>query len=206
MITERLLSQIFSDQYDGYRPTPLEAPNGDGKIDEAKRYAHIALKYQHADPKVQDKLDCLLVAAHAKAVRVAHALGVPEAFMPKIAYGALRVLDYPPGAGSHVHTDMGLFTVCLYRGHPKCLQGDFHELPEAVKAIDDKTHIGELGELVGLGPATRHWVVASEERQVSMVYFAIPDWAAVLPDGRTVGEYLVERLGRSRKERLQEPG
>lgn len=32
----------------------------------------------------------------------------------------------------------------------------------------------------------------------SIVFFAIPDHAAVLPSGETVGEWLEERLARSR--------
>jgi hypothetical protein len=73
-------------------------------------------------------------------------------------------------------------------------------------------HIGEIGELVGLGPATPHRVPARPYTQQSIVYFAMPSHAARLPmtsarGGQTVentwrpatvGEWLKERLARSR--------
>jgi hypothetical protein len=57
-----------------------------------------------------------------------------------------------------------------------------------------------MGTLVGMGQATPHEVLASETRQFSIVYFAIPDWAAVLPGGVTVLDWLNERMARSRTE------
>jgi hypothetical protein len=38
---------VFQPQYPGYRPTIVESPNGDGKVDTEKRYAHVAPKYRH---------------------------------------------------------------------------------------------------------------------------------------------------------------
>lgn len=80
------------------------------------------------------------------------------------------------------------------------------------EAISPGLHIGEIGELVGLGPATPHRVPARPYAQKSIVYFAMPDHAAQLPgtgaggfppqyvgaNGPTVGEWLRERIARSR--------
>jgi hypothetical protein len=50
------------------------------------------------------------------------ALGVPREFMPSYEHSALRVLEYPPGAGSAPHTDVGLLTLNLYRDQPEYLR------------------------------------------------------------------------------------
>lgn len=201
MITDALLNELFSPRYPGYRPDEVESPNGDGKRDETKRYAHIALKYQHPNREVQGHFDRYLLSAHLLAVRVAGEMSVPASYWPSIAHGALRVIEYPVGAYTHEHTDMDLFTVCLHRSHPEGLEGDFHTLPPAVAAIDSRCHIGELGEFISLGPATRHWVHPVEERQLSMVYFALPRHDAVLPTGQAVGDWLAARYARSRQKR-----
>jgi hypothetical protein len=76
------------------------------------------------------------------------------------------------------------------------------------RKIDPHLHIGELGELVGLGPATPHKVVPRPYVQRSIVYFAMSDHEMRLPIGNTrredggrmtVGEWLKERMARSRK-------
>ena len=40
-----LHSLVFQPDYPGYRPTLIEAPNGDDKLDVGKRYAHVSTKY-----------------------------------------------------------------------------------------------------------------------------------------------------------------
>jgi hypothetical protein len=221
-------------RYPGYRPEVKEIPNGDGKVDATKRFAHIALKYLDAPGSewmsdfAKRALREALAVAHFEACRVAEALGVPAAFYPRAEFGALRLLEYPPGAGSEEHTDFDLFTVLCYRETPGDLEllegGDAaHEMivGRYAKAtdIDPHLHIGEIGELVGLGPATPHRVPARDYVQRSIVYFAIPDHAARLPrrvegvsryaqsgeiagvsyaPDQTVGEWLKERLARSR--------
>ncbi len=81
---------------------------------------------------------------------------------------------------------------------------------DRARLISPGLHIGELGELVGLGPATPHRVPARPYAQKSVVYFAMPDHAARLPRAyepmqdrpepptQTVGEWLRERVARSR--------
>lgn len=196
---DRLHNLVFSGGYTGYRPTVTESPNGDGKLDTEKRFAHVATKYRHENARAQMVLDGYLLRAHRLAVEVARALDVPDAFMPRLDYGALRVLEYPPGAISHEHQDFDLFTIMLYRDQPDRFVSDWHGMPAAVRALNAQCHMGQIGEELGLGwTATRHSVRPSETTQRSVVYFAIPDWAAVLPSGLTVGAWLEERLYRSR--------
>lgn len=188
----RLHALVFRDDYPGYRPGVVESPHGDGKLDTQKRYAHVATKY------IQNALGLRGNYAHGQelwryfsqaqecALRVAKQMLVPELFLPSWAAGALRVLEYPIGGGSHVHTDVGMFTINCYRNVPNPGLGTA------------EVHIGELGELLGLGRAQPHAVQALPVPQHSIVYFAIPDHAAVLPSGVTVGEWINERMGRSR--------
>jgi hypothetical protein len=145
---------------------------------------------------------------------------VPDAFYPRTADGTLRVLEYPPGAGTAEHTDFNLFTIVCWRSHESDL--------ELLRAHDDGTtlearrispglHIGELGELVGLGSATPHRVPARPYAQTSIVYFAMPSLDARLPASackcvrtnwhghaadcfadRPVSAWLADRIARSR--------
>jgi hypothetical protein len=190
---------VFRHDYPGYATARgvVEAPNGDGALDTDKRYAHVAMKYlrawRDANPSGTMNLQyCqlghFLERAHARALQVAHDLGVPDAFLPSFEHGALRVLEYPPGARGHMHTDFDLFTLNLYRNVPN------PGLPAGL------VHMGELGELIGgLGPATPHDIHPMAEVQHSIVYFAIPDHEAVLPGADvTVGEWIKERIARSR--------
>lgn len=221
----RLHDVVFSGGWPGYRPEVKELPNGDGRVDAEKRYAHVAVTYLRdwcgragtghngvfLPKQAVDMCMSYLMRAHERAVEIARALKCPDAFMPRLEYGALRVLEYPPGAGSHAHTDFDLFTVMLYRDRPGRFMSDWFEMPEAVRALDEHCHMGELGEIVGLGRATQHSVLASPEWQHSLVYFAIPDHAAKLtlsvstladtPAVRevSVGDWLTERMARSRK-------
>lgn len=221
-------------RYPGYRPEVVELPNGDGRADRAKRYAHIATKYlTQAGPADAVRLNPYLLRAHAEAERVARALGVPEAFMPDIRFSALRVLEYPPGATSARHTDFDLFTLLCYRDRPEWLvrhrtPGEIPLHLDALDCVSPGLHLGELGEIVGLGPATPHEVVpvydapwksaptwpAPRMRQHSIVYFALPSHDARFPGpqdssvwtnlpygalaGQTVGQWLSERMARSR--------
>jgi hypothetical protein len=220
-------------RYPGYRPELVEYPSKDGTPDERdrmKRFAHVAFKYLDTYAAATEDtsehvciLRDMLDRCHAEALRVAKALGLPEAFTPRIEYSALRILDYPPGAGTQLHTDFNLFTLLCYRDRPEGLvrysYDGIDEAPAALDAIAPGLHIGELGEIVGLGPATPHEVVpvyeplgtagtwemfhgAAPAPQHSIVYFAIPDHDAVLngePGGwLTVGQWLAERMARSR--------
>lgn len=172
--------------YRGYRPAVVEAPNGDGALDVGKRYLHIAAKYDPPEWALR-----YLARAHWEACREAEALGVPDAFMPRVADGTLRVLDYPAGVGSARHTDFSLFTITCFRSTLDGL---------VVEDEEPGLYFGELAEQVGLGAATPHRVEPRPHPQHSIVYFAMPSHAAVLPysGGRTVGAWLKERLARSR--------
>lgn len=187
-----LASIVFQPDYPGFATARgvVEAPNGDGNRDGQKRYSHVAEKYLGDEDKDPGELFDYLCAAYDMANKVASALGVPQAFWPSYNAGCLRVLEYPIGVGGHLHTDFDLFTLNLYRNTPNA------GLPAG------EVHMGELGELLGLGPAAPHAVHPDTERvQHSIVYFAIPDHAAVLPSGQTVGSWIQDRLARSRYDR-----
>ncbi len=201
-----------------------------------KRFLHVAPKYNPPAWAVE-----YLARAHYEACRVAEALGVPAAYYPRTADGTLRVLEYPsaghqligglecrhcrepvplsdlcpalaPGAGTAEHTDFDLFTIVLWRSHPADLQCAGHPADRLqLESLSPGLHIGEIGELVGLGPATPHRVPARPYAQKSVAYFAMPDHGALLPDrtvpgpygsgvqrGATVGAWLKERIARSR--------
>lgn len=203
---EVLHDLVFSGVYPGYRPAVAEAPNGDGHVDREKRYAHIALKYIAEYPGSAEQrglLQGMLTLAHAQAECVAEALGCPAAFLPDVRYGALRVLEYPEGAGSNRHTDFDLFTLHLYKSRTHGFQRPYNggkPIGNAnAIALNPGLHVGEIGELVGLGAATPHYVdPAPAGGSYSIVYFAIPDHTAVLPSGQTVGAWIAERIARSR--------
>lgn len=213
---ETLHRIVFRDGYAGYKPTVKEIPNGDGKVDADKRFAHVAPKYfaNGVSPTTEDErvMSYYLGAAFAAAFDAARAAGVPNEFLPDQRYGALRVLDYPPGAVSNAHCDFDLFTLMCYRDRPECFVA--HDtsrtrVPGPPTAIDvirrynAQAHLGEMGEAIGLGKATLHEVIASPERQCSIVYFAIPDHAQLLPPNTSgtrvlVRDWLNERMARSR--------
>jgi hypothetical protein len=202
---ERLHKLVFRKDYSGYKPDVAEIPNGDGKVDDKKRYAHVATKYLVTEQQRKDLMP-YLEAAHHLSIAAADIAGVPKAFWPKIENGALRVLDYPPGATSAKHTDFDLFTLMVHRNQPECFVAEEVEESRALKRIhilNKQAHLGEIAELIGLGQATPHEVVASETRQHSIVHFSIPDHAAVLPSGLTVGDWLAERMGRSRVQKYE---
>ncbi len=178
------LRTLFDGSYRGYRPEVIEAPNGDGKLDATKRYLHVATKY---DPPAWAL--AYLLRAYWEAVDITQRLGVPEAYLPDFDACALRVLEYPVGADSAEHTDFDLFTFNAYRSSNEVIGGD------------GRLYIGEIGALVGLGDATVHSVPTCPYEQQSIVFFALPNHGAVLPDGTTVGAWLAERVARSRYDR-----
>jgi hypothetical protein len=179
-------------EYKGYKPNVLEAPNGDGNVDATKRYLHVALKYD--PPKWARQF---LARGHFEACRIAEAIGVPEAFYPKVENGTLRVLEYPVDAGSAEHTDFDLFTVHCYRSHCE----DFVRISRAdprAESIDPDVHFGDIGEAIGLGAATRHFVPARPYRQEAIVYFAMPANDARMPTGERAIDWIADRYARSR--------
>lgn len=215
---ENLHALVFRPGYPGYKPEVKEIPNGDGKIDADKRFAHVAPKYLTDAVSEGDRIRLMnfLFQAHAVAERAASAAGISREFMPDVRYGALRVLDYPPGAVSHAHEDFDLFTLMCYRDQPdRFLSHDekiatFDVTPhlwplQIIRAHNRQAHLGQLGEAIGLGKATLHEVLPSPERQCSIVYFAIPDHDSLLPPNAagtrvTVRDWLNERMARSRTE------
>lgn len=145
-------------------------------------------------------LDLALTVAHSRALQVAEELGVPDEFMPLKRYGALRLVEYPAGVGGELHKDFDLFTIHLYRNEWLGFRYENHE-DENTRAIDQihpGMHLGELAEAIGLGPATPHFVRPLDVPQHAIVYFAIPDHSARLDNGPSVGEWLAERMSRSR--------
>ncbi len=203
---------VFEDKYPGYRKTVIESPNGDNNWDTEKRFAHVAVKYlDEYNPYKVLVLDKYLVLANNRAIEIAIELGVPKAFWPDIRYGALRVLEYPPGSLSHPHTDFDLFTLMCYRNVSEQFEYTIDGKPmkdeqlctELLRAgrLNKQIHFGEIMELImPRNKATEHRVVECDEiTQYSIVYFSIPDHDAVLPNGTTVGAWIDERIGRSRK-------
>ncbi len=189
-----LHSLVFRDDYAGYRPNVAEIPSSKGQRIDHKKFAHVAYKYNPGPELVK-----YLERAHAEAMQVAYALKCPEEYLPDPRYGALRVLDYAPGDFSQPHTDFDLFTTMHYRNLPACFRSSGANLTESAARINPQCHLGRMAEMIGLGDATLHEVVPSNIRQKSVVYFAIPDHNAVLPNGETVGEYLQYTLAASRK-------
>lgn len=193
---------VFRPDYPGYKPSVIEIPNGDGKADTDKKYAHVAPKY-FATEEQRKALMPYLERAHSRAFDAAWMAGISAKYMPRIEYGALRILDYPPGAVSNRHEDFDLFTLMGYRDQPELFQSDELEsgpVIEKIREWNPQAHLGQLGTVIGLGAATPHWVLPSDKRQRSIVYFAIPDHDAILPSGVSVRDWLNVRMARSRTE------
>jgi len=196
---KKLHELTFVEGYSGYRPTVLESPNGDGKIDATKRYAHVATKYfTTAQQRVE--LMPYLQKAHKLAMEIALALGLHPMFQPQLEVSALRILEYPPGAISNEHCDFDLFTLMLYRDQPdRFVSKDMrNEKLRFIRHYNLQAHMGELGTEIGLGEATPHSVLTSETVQRSIVYFAIPNHDTRLPSGVLVRDWLNQRMARSR--------
>lgn len=202
-----LHQNVFRDDFPGYRPSIVESPNGDGNWDTQKKYAHIAQKYLADDKdKIRAKqLGNLLVQCNDYAVALANKMGVPPEFYPDSRYSTIRVLDYPPDAITHPHTDFNLFTVMLYRDKPNNFRYIGKEPEKSLQDLSPHLHYGEIMEDISQFlphpvVATEHEVIADKDRQRSIVFFAIPDWDAFLPSGLTVGRWLERRLSTSRKQ------
>jgi len=184
------------DDYPGFKREIIESPNGDGALDREKRYAHVAPKYG-----LRGALEHIYSRAFGLARHVCLELGVPHRFMPD--YGStMRVLYYPPGAGSAPHTDFDLLTLSLYRDRPE----GFEYLPDSMmgsaltkaRAVSPGVHFGELWtEIMGDG-CTPHRVRPLDTEQRSVVFFVMPPHEAVLPSGQAVGAWVKERKDRSR--------
>lgn len=195
----------FDSEWPGFNPETLEVPNGDGKVDTGKWYSHVAYKYFTArwdggdvrfDPLRVAYMRCMFLAK-----RVHRRLGLPQELTPNYYSSCLRFLRYPPGTGSHQHTDFDLFTLSLYRSDPTKLVRGLAGLHEGDDDISPGIHFGELAEEFDLRTATPHMVVPSKTWAASAVFFALPAMDVRLPDGRTVGEWLKERYARSRTEK-----
>lgn len=192
---DKLHALAFGDpSYAGYKPNTQEAPNGDGKFDVDKRYAHVALKYNPCGEMLH-----YFREAWFESCRVHEALRLPVHLEPSYLHSCLRILDYPAGAGSKTHTDFDMFTLSMYRN---C--GGLHRYTDATTRKADALHTGiHFGEMIPyVDPkfkATEHFVSPRSKRQKSIVFFAIPGHFEELATHFTVGDFLKERVARSRR-------
>jgi isopenicillin N synthase-like dioxygenase len=201
---DSLRALAFQPDYAGYRPNVKEIPNGDGKVDAEKRFSHVASKYLRGDS--DSRLWQALYRCHDRAMQVANLLDLPSEWRPNLNASALRVLEYPPGAGSERHTDFDLFTLLAYRDPLEGLEieGDplAQERPEVERTLQQLApglHFGELAEFLPEPIAANpHYVDPMNRWQFSAVYFALPHPETKLPDGRLVSGWLAERIARSR--------
>lgn len=188
----KLREIMFADDWPGYCPTVHEIPDGMGAVDKYKRYSHLALKYLDQYKGEHGVfLNRVFNQAFMHAVQFYESsIGLGGGGMLAIEECCLRLLEYPPGVGGEPHTDFDLFTLNLWRSHPKLV------VPQG------PMHVGELLEMFNPSRvATRHRVVSHEtETQVAIVFFALPEKSTGLPDGGTMGEWLAERYARSRVE------
>lgn len=190
----------FTKDYTGYNPNKIESPGGDGNWDDKKRYAHVATKYletSNIPPEHKIILKQVLRTAWKKAMVVAIELDIPRKFWPVYENGALRILEYPPGAITHPHTDPDLFTLMCYRDVKESFKRlDTSSNIELLDSLNYQAHFGEMAEMITPKyKAMAHEVVATEEPQHSIVYFAIPDHDVKLPGKEmTVKEFLDERV------------
>lgn len=209
----KIYNIVFDEKnkYPGYRPEVIEAPNGDGKLDTKKRFAHIAQKYNNqwgtiGSSNVRENLLILkeyLEIAHKKSIEIAVELGIPQAFWPDPSDSTLRILEYGSDAITNNHTDFDLFTLMCYRNLPRYFEYIGSVPNERARSFNSQIHFGELIEQLNpkIWSATNHRVNATNElslNQYSIVYFAMPRHDAVLPSGLTVGKWLEERKSRSR--------
>ena len=200
----KLAAFAFSEGNPGYKPEVVESPNGDGVWDEKKKYAHIAPKYFSVTPSDLHGLDnakAMYNKAHDVADSVCKHLGLPEKYWGG-PDSTLRVLHYPPGATTAPHTDFNLFTICMYRDDInafKYLEGENEIILAKGRRLSPGLHIGEIMTEINGAQATKHEVLGTDNTQCSAVFFVVPAHDAILPSGKTVGEWMANRIKRSRK-------
>jgi len=138
--------------------------------------------------------------AHNKATERAIGLGIPKDLWPDIEHSTLRVLEYPPTTLTPKHTDFSLFTLMCYRN----IKGNFRYLNETNDQLLNEGR--ELSENLVFGDviqtlmprvykATPHEVIADEfgRTQFSIVYFAMANPNAKMPNGTPIGDLIKNR-------------
>lgn len=189
---DELYRITFASDFAGYTPSVAEIPNGDGKVDAQKRYAHVNTRTIPSARRLADRqtLWAFFNQFIDDACSEAERLGILIDPWVSPEDSTLRLLEYPIGVGGAEHTDFDLFTLNLYRSHPDLL------VPGKMEV-----HYGELAEIVTGGrlKATPHHVIAHPtQTQRSAVFFVMPKLDAVLPTGVVVRDWLKERKERSR--------
>jgi hypothetical protein len=200
---------VLQENYPGYHP-PINACS-DCTTDIGRSYAYVSERYISGIPQA-DVLRGYINTAHAIAMKIAIAIGIPVRFWPKRENGALRVLTYPPGAITNTHTDYHLITLMCYRNIYEDFRysgyGDDYWCPELdiANKINKLTQFGELLEIINPKlKATPHEVTVDplERTQHSIVHFSTPDRREILPNNVTVGDWIKVRFERSRRERTE---
>ena len=186
----KLREIMFAEDWPGYKPEVREIPDGQGEVDQHKRYSHISL---HDLDKYDGEHKAFLTRLYNQAYKHAvqyyeQRMGLGDQAIPAIEECCLRLSEYPPGVGGEAHTDFDLFTMNLWRSHRDLL------IPRR------PVHYGELLELLTYDEvAHRHRIEPHEtDTQVAVLFFVLPARDTKLPGGRTMGEWLDERLARSR--------
>lgn len=102
-----LHAAVFRPDYPGYKPDVVEAPNGDGKLDVRKRYAHVATKYLDAwtpanlrDAALKMFLGEAFRDAYDHAWIVAERLGVPRRSARRSAPAPCACLSTDPASAA----------------------------------------------------------------------------------------------------------
>lgn len=109
--------------------------------------------------------------AFNKSIEIAKELDVPENYYPDFNSSKLRVIEYPPEAGTGTkHYDHSLFTLTLYRDVDDAI---WTETPP-VYIHDIPIYYGLLIDEIGMGRPTFHQVLPKDMSQHSIVFFAIP--------------------------------
>lgn len=191
---ESFFAEAFSASNPAYRPEVREAPNGDGRIDHGKRYAHVnPHRYRHSVELIE-----YYQLEFEKAATISRLLGLPAPGSDS----TLRFLEYPPGVGGEGHLDFSLFTrLCYQSCSGLVVEPAAHASVALVRDLTGERllHMGEIATLINPGyQPTWHWVEPRALGRRSIVFFAIPDHAYVLPSGQTVGDWIAERKSRSR--------
>jgi hypothetical protein len=196
---DSLFEFAFSDDNPGYKKDVVESPNGDSYWDHKKKYAHIAPKY--FNNKTPDFVKTIYENIKRESEYVCDFLNIDKKYYPGND-STLRLLKYENGAVTAPHTDFDLFTLSIYRNINdtfKYISGEDDSLLKIAREKYKGIHFGELmAEILGV-EATKHEVISSEQKQLSIVFFAMPYENAMLPKGISVGDWVNERKKRSRK-------